>query len=123
MIARLKSVHYAVDFAVGVLLIVGPWLFGFAESLAAVVVTLIFGVAMIFNGLGAADQRMLMRVPFVTHLFLEVAGGGLLIGTPWILGFNHLSWVPHVVIGIVVTARGLLWLLGAAVFAGLSAKG
>jgi hypothetical protein len=122
MLARLKSVHYAIDFAIGVLLLIGPWLFGFAENVAAVVVTVLFGVAMIANGLCAADQPMLTRIPFVTHLFLEVAGGGLLVGSPWIIGFSHLSWVPHVVIGIVVAARGLLWLVGTAAFAGFSSR-
>jgi hypothetical protein len=122
MIARFKLIHYAVDLAIGVLLLIGPWLFGFSESIAAVVVTLIFGVAMIANGLCVADHRMPTRIPFTTHLLFETAGGGLLIGTPWILKFSHLAWVPHVVIGIVVAARGVLWLLGTTVVAGFSTK-
>jgi drug/metabolite transporter (DMT)-like permease len=122
MNARFQAIHFIVDYAVGILLLVGPWLFGFTESFTAIGVTIVFGAALIANAVCAADRRLSQRFPFSTHLLLEVAGGGLLIGTPWICGFSAYAWVPHVVIGIVVAVRGLLLLLGTAVIGMFSDK-
>ena len=97
-------------------MIVGPWLFGFTESFTAIGVTLVFGATLIANAVCAADWRLSQRFPFSTHLLLEVAGGGLLIGARWICGFSAHAWVPHVVIGIVVAMRGLLCLAATVVF-------
>lgn len=122
MNARLQAFHFVVDYAVGILLLVGPWLFGFSESFTAMGVTVAFGAALIANAACAADRRLTQRFPFSTHLLLEVAGGGLLIGAPWIFGFSTTSWVPHVVIGIVVAVRGLLCLAATATSSLMSGK-
>ena len=114
MNARLQTFHHLVDYGVGILLLIGPWLFGFAESWAATAMTIAFGVALIANSVGTTDRRLSKRIPFPAHLLLEIAGGGLLIGAPWIFGFSHHAWVSHVVIGTVVAMRALLLATGVA---------
>jgi hypothetical protein len=114
MNTRIQTLHHLVDYGIGILLLIGPWLFGFAESWTATVVTIAFGVAILANSVATADRRLPKPLAFPLHLLLEIAGGGLLIGAPWILGFSHHAWVPHVVIGTVVAMRALLLAAGVA---------
>jgi hypothetical protein len=100
------TVHAATDYAVGLLLIASPWIFGFAdESTAATVIAVLAGVAML--GMSAVTdyeggfiRRMLsMR----THLLTDAAVGLFLGVSPWLFGFADAgtnAWLPFVLIGL-----------------------
>jgi hypothetical protein len=114
MFARLQAMHHLVDYALGTLLLVGPWLFGFSESFTGMFVTILFGFGLLAASYLASGHGFPRRVGYSAHLLGETVGGGLLIGAPWIFGFSAHAWVPHVVIGIVIAARGLLGAVGVA---------
>jgi len=116
MFARIQAFHHLVDYALGGLLVIGPWLFGFSDSLMGTAVTIGFGLALIGASVATADRRLRHRFGWKTHLLGEAFGGGLLIGAPWIFGFSPHAWVPHLVIGTVVAARGLLGAAGATTY-------
>lgn len=108
-----KYVHAVLDYGIGGLLLIGPWLFGFEDHLAATLYTVAFGAVMIGYSLFTDYEPSYRRkIPLVLHMGLEGLCGGLLIGAPWMFGFANVTWVPHLVIGIVTAARPVLFLVG-----------
>ncbi len=108
MLARLipTNVHAAMDYLVGLLLIVSPWLFGFAdESTAATWIAVIAGVAVIaMSAITAYEGGFLARiVPMRTHLIMDGVLGIFLVVSPWLFGFadeGTNAWLPFVLIGL-----------------------
>jgi hypothetical protein len=108
MLARMipTKTHAGMDYAVGLLLIASPWLFGFAdESTAATWVAVVAGVAML--GLSMVtdyEGGLLARlIPMRTHLMADAGLGVLLAVSPWLFGFadeGTNAWLPFVAIGL-----------------------
>ena len=100
--------HAVLDYLTGVLLIVAPWLFGFAESAAATWVAVVFGLGLIgyslFTDYELAASR---RIPMGVHLALDAASGAFLLVSPWLLGFAPVIAWPHVVIGLLEIGSAL----------------
>jgi hypothetical protein len=97
--------HAVMDYLAGVVLIVAPWVFGFADdSTTATIVSVVAGVAMIgmsaitaYEG-GFAAHAISMR----THLAADALLGVVLIASPWVFGFadnGANNWAPFVIIG------------------------
>jgi hypothetical protein len=106
-------VHAVVDYGIGVLLLIGPWLFGFAADLRATVFTSAFGAVIIGYSLFTDYEPAIRRkIPLVAHLGLDMLCGGLLIGAPWMFGFAAVTWIPHLVIGTVTASRPGLFFVG-----------
>ena len=108
MLARVipTKVHAGMDYTVALILIVAPWLFGFAdESTAATWISVIAGVAMIgmsavtnYEG-GFLGHAITMRM----HLTTDAILGVFLAVSPWLFGFADEgvnAWLPFVVIGL-----------------------
>ena len=102
-------VHGIIDYLTGVLLIVAPWLFGFANGGAAQWVPIILGAGVIVYSLFTRYEVGAMGVlPMPFHLALDVAGGLLLLVSPWLFGFAGFVWLPHVIIGAFEIVMGLV---------------
>lgn len=100
------KVHTALDFIVGVALILAPWIFGFSDvGGAAVWLPIVIGAASIFMGLftdgyGFAIYKL---IPLKVHLWVDLLAGILLALSPWIFGFadeDANAWLPHVAVGV-----------------------
>ena len=108
MLARMipTKTHAGMDYAVGLLLIASPWLFGFAdESTAATWVAVLAGVAML--GLSTVtdyEGGLLARlISMRTHLMADAGLGLLLAVSPLLFGFadeGTNAWLPFVAIGL-----------------------
>lgn len=108
MLAKLipTKTHAGMDYAVGLLLIASPWLFGFAdESTAATWVAVLAGIAIL--GLSAItdyEGGLLARlIPMRTHLLADAGLGLLLAVSPWLFGFadeGTNAWLPFLAIGL-----------------------
>ena len=108
MLARMipTKTHAGMDYAVGLLLIAAPWLFGFAdESTAATWVAVLAGAAML--GLSMVtdyEGGLLARlIPMRTHLMADTGLGLLLAVSPWLFGFadeGTNAWLPFVAVGL-----------------------
>ncbi len=86
---------------VGVLLILAPFIFGFAYGGAAMWVPILLGLSIIvYSALTRYELSAKRVIPFKTHLGLDVAGGLLLLVSPWLFGFADLIWWPHVIVGL-----------------------
>lgn len=94
-------VHGYLDYLVGALLIVAPWLLGFAAGGAETWIPVILGVGVIVYSLLTDYELGVMRViPMSTHLWLDALGGLFLAVSPWLFGYNDLVWAPHLIVGL-----------------------
>ena len=105
--------HAIIDYIVGALLILAPFLLGFANGGAAMWVPILLGASIIVYSLLTRYQLSAAQViPFQIHLALDAVGGLLLAVSPWLFGFAELVWWPHVLVGlselgvVAMTAKG-----------------
>ena len=107
------KVHNALDFIVGIALILAPNIFGFSDvGGAAVMIPRLIGVASIVMGLftdgyGFAIAKI---IPLKIHLAVDFLAGVLLAVSPWLFGFadeDANAWLPHVVVGLALVVVSL----------------
>jgi hypothetical protein len=93
--------HGMLDYLTGGLLIVVPWLFGFADGSAVQWVPVGLGTAIILVSLITGYELGLANViPMQGHLALDGIAGLLLAISPWAFGFADRTYWPHLIIGI-----------------------
>jgi hypothetical protein len=101
--------HGVIDYFMGALLIVAPYLLGFADGTAAQWIPQIIGAALIGASLLTDYELGVVRmVPMPVHLFLDVAVGVLLAASPWLFGFADRVFWPHLILGLLEIATGLM---------------
>jgi hypothetical protein len=107
MLARIipTRIHGLTDYAMGILLIISPWLFGFAdETTAGTWIAVIAGVAILgLNAMTDHEVGLSRSVPMRTHLMMDAALGIVLIISPWVFGFadeGTNAWLPFVLFGL-----------------------
>jgi SPW repeat len=100
--------HGMADYLVGIILILAPYLLGFADGTAAQYVPQIVGVGTIIYSLLTDYELGAMRViPMPVHLGLDFASGLLLLASPWLFGFaDRITW-PHVLFGLIEIGASL----------------
>jgi hypothetical protein len=97
-------VHGVLDYALGALLIILPFLLRFGTG-AQTWVPVVIGAAVIAYSLSTDyELGVAKRLQMTTHLWLDGLGGVLLAASPWIFGFDSRVWAPHVVLGVVQVA-------------------
>ena len=101
-------IHGAVDYVLGILLMVLPWLFGFTRGGAETWLPVILGAGVVVYSLFTDYEWGAIRsLNVATHLTLDLAGGILLAASPWLFGFDQFVWVPHLVLGILEVGASL----------------
>lgn len=93
--------HGMLDYGVGLLLLVAPYLFGFANGGAAQWVPMILGLgAIAYSALTRYELGVVKLIPMPVHLALDAASGVFLAASPFLFGFSDQVWVPHVLFGL-----------------------
>ena len=93
--------HAIIDYATGLLLILAPYLFGFADGGVAQWLPQVIGIATIVMSLLTDYELSLARViPLDVHLGIDMGAGLLLALSPWLFGFAGLVWWPHLIVGL-----------------------
>ena len=93
--------HGFVDYVVGIILLIAPYVLGFADGTAAQWVPMALGAATIIYSLLTDYELGAVRVlPMPVHLALDGLSGLLLLTSPWLFGFADRVFWPHLVIGI-----------------------
>jgi hypothetical protein len=86
-----RFLHGAIEYAVGVLLIAAPFLFGFKSS-AAVAVSIIAGVLVLVIAASTDGPTSLIdSIPIPVHLLLDFALAAVLVASPFLFAFNDES--------------------------------
>lgn len=102
------KVHGVLDYLSGLLLIISPWLFGFADGGAAQWVPIIVGGTIILMAFFTDYELSLVKsIPMSTHLTMDILGGVFLAVSPWLFGFSDLVYLPHLILGIMEIGAGL----------------
>jgi hypothetical protein len=101
-------VHGMLDYLMGAVLIIFPWLLDL-ESDAAIWVPVILGAgAIAYSLLTDYELGVLRHLPMSTHLILDMLSGTVLAASPWLFGFADEVWVPHVVLGILEIGAAMM---------------
>ena len=101
-------VHGMVDYLMGLLLIVAPFLLGFATGGPAQWVPIILGVVMLASAIMTKYELGLMHmIPMPLHLTMDLISGILLLVSPWLFGFADTVYLPHVILGILEIGASL----------------
>lgn len=102
-------IHGILDYVGGLLLIISPWIFGFADGGAETWIPVILGIGALGYSLLTDYELGIARViPMATHNMLDVASGLVLAVSPWVFGFADDVWVPHVILGLLEIGAGLM---------------
>lgn len=103
------KVHGFLDYAMGLLLIAAPWLFGFARGGAETWLPVGIGIAALLYSLLTDYELGVARViSMPAHLWLDALSGVLLAASPWLFGFAQLVWVPHLILGLAELSASLV---------------
>jgi hypothetical protein len=95
------KVHGYLDYAMGMLLIVSPWLFDFYRGGAETWVPIVLGISTIVYSLMTDYELGITRmISMKTHLILDAMSAVFLIASPWLFNFDEIVSTPHVVFGV-----------------------
>ncbi len=101
--------HGVLDYVVGALLIVVPYILGFADGTAAQWVPQFLGLVAIGGALMTDYELGVMRViPMPVHLMIDIGSGALLALSPWLFGFSDRVLWPHLLVGVMEIGAGLM---------------
>ena len=96
-------VHGLLDYLMGIGLIGAPLLLNLATDGVETWVPALLGLAIIIYSLFTNYELGVWKFISVrTHLKLDLIAGIILCLSPWIFGFSHLVWTPHLLLGIIL---------------------
>ena len=96
------------DYLIGALLVLAPWLFGFADGGAETWVPVVLGAGVVlYSLLTDYELGLVRRIPMRVHLGLDLAGGAVLAASPWVFGFADRVWLPHLILGLLEIGAAL----------------
>jgi hypothetical protein len=102
------NVHGVMDYLMGALLIVAPWLFGFARGGAETWLPVILGAGVIlYSFFTDYELGVAKSISMPAHLWLDGLGGALLAVSPWLFGFADLIVWPHLLLGLLEIVAAL----------------
>ena len=93
--------HAYLDYLVGMILIIAPWVLGFHRGGAETWVPVSFGaLVIIYSLLTDYELGASRRIPMRMHLLLDLVGGIVLAVSPWLFNFDEHVSTPHLVLGL-----------------------
>lgn len=96
-----SKTHGVLDYLVGIILIISPWLFGFADGGPQMWTPIILGAsALLYSLLTNYELGVFKILSFKTHLAIDALSGILLAASPWIFGFADDVYMPHLLFGL-----------------------
>ncbi len=102
-------IHGMMDYAMGLLLIAAPWLFGFARGGAETWIPVLLGAgALLYSMMTNYELGMARVISMPTHLMLDAGSGLFLAVSPWLFGFASWVWAPHLVLGLIEVGAALM---------------
>lgn len=101
--------HGMIDYLMGILLIISPWLFGFANGGAAQWIPIILGLgALLYSLITDYELGLLKIISMKAHLIIDLIVGLFLAASPWIFGFADQVYLPHLILGILEMGASLM---------------
>lgn len=101
-------IHGYMDYMMGLLLIVAPWIFNLPEGAATTVPIILGAGTIVYSLLTDYELGLLKILSMKVHLGIDLMAGILLIAAPWLFGFaDQVIW-PFVILGIIEVGASLM---------------
>lgn len=95
-------IHGMLDYFVGILFLVLPWLLGFHHHTTAATVFYALGAgAIVYSLLTRYELGLYPLLSMRAHIVIDQAAGLFLMTSPWLLGFADRVYWPHIFFGLV----------------------
>lgn len=102
------SVHGLLDYLLAVLLLAGPYLFGYYGNAAAVQTSAVAGLSLlVYSSCTCYRRGLLHLIGFPLHLVLDIVAGVILATAPWVFHFHRMVYLPHLVLGTTLVLSSL----------------
>ena len=102
-------VHGILDYLVGALLVISPWLFNFDNGGAETWVPVLVGIVVLLQAMMTNYELGVFKtMSMKTHLTMDFIMGTFLAASPWIFNFDEYIWEPHVLFGLISVAASLM---------------
>ncbi len=86
---------------VGIILIVSPWLLGFATNRSEMWIPIALGIsAILYSIITDYEVGVFKILPIKFHLIVDTLSGILLASSPWLFGFSDKVYLPHLLFGL-----------------------
>jgi hypothetical protein len=96
-----SKVHGVLDYVVGIILIIAPWMLGFARNGAETWVPVVLGcITLLYSICTNYELGRFKMLPMRTHLVIDFLSGLLLAASPWLFNFRDQVYLPHLILGI-----------------------
>jgi len=93
--------HGIIDYVTGALLIIAPYLFGFATGgIEQWLPQLLGATTIVMSLLTRYELSVAKLIPLKAHLAVDMGSGALLAVSPWLFGFAGVIWWPHLLVGL-----------------------
>ena len=111
--------HGFLDYVMGMLLIILPFLLHLGLSEPESIVLFVVGALMVLMAVMTRYELGVIRViPMPAHLLADIMTGAILLFSPWLFGFAEKIYLPHLLLGVLEVLAALM----TATVAGPSAK-
>ncbi|MCE3234292.1 MAG: uncharacterized protein K0Q50_472 [Vampirovibrio sp.] len=101
--------HGVLDYLVGILLIVSPWLFGFNDVTTATYTMLAVGIIVVaLSAMTNYPLGLVKAVSFPAHGKIETVGALFLLASPWIARFPDVDVARNLAIIVALAWLGVV---------------
>jgi hypothetical protein len=103
-----SKIHGILDYLMGIILILVPWINGFGDGGPAQMVLVTAGILIIIMSLVTDFEYGFFKViPLEVHLVTDAIIGMILIMSPWLFDFAYVALGPHLLFGILLIIAAL----------------
>ena len=103
------KVHGILDYVLGALLAVSPWLFKYNRGGAETWIPVLLGAgAILYSLFTNYEWGVSRKIAMPTHLTLDLMSGIVLAASPWIFGFADEVYLPHLIFGLLEIGVSLM---------------
>jgi hypothetical protein len=101
--------HGMIDLVLAPVLIALPFALGLDVRYPEGWIFLVLGIAMlVLMAFTDYESGLVGRISMGTHLTIDGLSGALLALSPWLFGFSHRIWVPHLLFGVIELGASLV---------------
>lgn len=102
------KIHGYMDYFMGILLIILPFLLDFPEGAPTTIPIILGASTLVYSLLTDYELGAYRVIPMKTHLMIDLLAGLFLIVSPWLFDFADGLFWPFVILGIIEVGAALL---------------
>jgi Cu/Ag efflux pump CusA len=101
--------HGYIDYVMGILLVIAPYILNFNLSAIESKIFYVLGItAVLYSLLTRYELGLIKMIPMKVHLMLDALSVALLAASPWLFGFANTVYIPHLILGLVEIGAALM---------------